>query len=145
LTGEPGIALGTFLSVLWKLALLDTLHGVANTVKPDADRLELFRRMVFNAMVTNNDDHPRNHAMLRTPGGWRLSPAYDIVPVPLISLERRDLALEVGRYGRVASVYNLLSDCASFGLHREEERSIEYVSGAILPECFFRTEPHSAQ
>lgn len=72
------------------------------SVKPDADRVELFRRMAFNAMVTNNDDHPRNHAMLRTTGGWRLSPAYDIVPVPLISLERRDLALEAGRYGRAA-------------------------------------------
>ena len=140
------------------------------SVKPDADRLELFRRMVFNAMVTNNDDHPRNHAMLRTTGGWRLSPAYDIVPVPLISLERRDLALEAGRYGRVASRYNLLSDCASFGLKLEEaqqvidkmvavvngwrelfarykveERSVEYISGAILPECFFRNEPPSAQ
>ena len=126
--------------------------------------------MVFNAMVTNNDDHPRNHAMLRTPNGWRLSPAYDIVPVPLISLERRELALEAGRYGRVASLYNLLSDCASFGLLREEaqqlidtmlevvttwrglfarhnveERSVETISGAILPECFFRTEPPSAQ
>jgi serine/threonine-protein kinase HipA len=136
------------------------------SVKPDADRLELFRRMVFNAMVTNNDDHPRNHAMLRTTGGWRLSPAYDIVPVPLISLERRDLALEAGRYGRVASVYNLLSDCASFGLnlddaqqvidkmvavlkgwrvfftkHQVDEKSIEYISGAMLPECFFRKEP----
>jgi serine/threonine-protein kinase HipA len=138
------------------------------SVKPVADRLELFRRMVFNAMVTNNDDHPRNHAMLRTPGGWRLSPAYDIVPVPLISLERRDLALEAGRYGRVASIYNLLSDCASFGLsldeakqlidhmveavktwralfarHKVEERSIEYISGAILPECLFRKDPIS--
>jgi serine/threonine-protein kinase HipA len=136
------------------------------SVKPDADRLELFRRMVFNAMVTNNDDHPRNHAMLRTTGGWRLSPAYDIVPVPLISLERRDLALEAGRYGRVASVYNLLSDCTSFGLnlddaqqvidkmvavlkdwrvfftkHQVDEKSIEYISGAMLPECFFRKEP----
>ena len=139
------------------------------SVKPDADRLELFRRMVFNAMVTNNDDHPRNHAMLRTPGGWRLSPAYDIVPVPLISLERRDLALEAGRYGRTASIYNLLSDCGSFGLtleeaqqvidkmvavvkgwrvlfakHKVNERSVEYISGAILPECFFRIEPPSA-
>jgi serine/threonine-protein kinase HipA len=106
--------------------------------------------------------------MLRTPGGWRLSLAYDIVPVPLISLERRDLALEAGRYGRVASIYNLLSDCASFGLsldeaqqvidqmvgvvknwralfarHKVEERSIEYISGAILPECFFRKDPIS--
>jgi serine/threonine-protein kinase HipA len=131
------------------------------SVKPDVDRLELFLRMVFNAMVTN-DDHPRNHAMLRTPGGWRLSPAYDIVPVPLLSLERRDLALEAGRYGRVASVYNLLSGSASFGLnfeeaqqvidkmvevvkawrdvfarHKVDERSVDYISGAILPECFF--------
>jgi len=139
------------------------------SVKPDADRMELFRRMVFNAMVTNNDDHPRNHAMLRTPGGWRLSPAYDIVPVALLSQERRDLALEAGRYGRVASVYNLLSGCASFGLkleeaqviidkmvevvkdwrelfarHQVEERSIEHVSGAILPECFFRKDPTPA-
>jgi serine/threonine-protein kinase HipA len=136
------------------------------STKPDTDRLELFRRMVFNAMVTNNDDHPRNHAMLRTSSGWRLSPAYDIVPVPLISLERRDLALQAGRYGRIASVYNLLSECGSFGLtleaaqqvidtmvevvkgwrnvfarHNVEDRSIDYISGAILPECFFRREP----
>jgi len=138
-------------------------------VKPDADRLELFKRMVFNAMVTNNDDHPRNHAMLRTAAGWRLSPAYDIVPVPLISQERRDLALETGRYGRVASLYNLLSECGTFGLsyedaqgviaqmeqvvrdwrqvfaqHRVEERSIEQYAQAILPECFFRMEPADA-
>ncbi|MDY7573873.1 HipA domain-containing protein [Actimicrobium sp. CCI2.3] len=136
------------------------------SVKPDADRLELFKRMVFNAMVTNNDDHPRNHAMLRTTASWRLSPAYDIVPVPLLSLERRDLALEVGKFGRVASLYNILSDCGAFGLSREEaetviaqmeqvvrgwkefffrygveERSIEYIGQAILPECFFRREP----
>ncbi len=91
------------------------------------------------------------------------------MPVPLISLERRDLALEAGRYGRVASVYNLLSDCASFGLsleeaqqvidkmvevvkgwrelfvqHKVEERTVEYISGAILPECFFRMETIAA-
>lgn len=134
--------------------------------KPDDDRRELFMRMVFNAMVTNNDDHPRNHALLRTPAGWRLSPAYDIVPVPLISQERRDLALEAGRFGRVASLYNLLSDCGAFGLstnearvlvermldvvrgwreffvrHEVEARSIAMLEQAILPGCFFRTEP----
>jgi serine/threonine-protein kinase HipA len=139
------------------------------STKPDADRLELFKRMVFNAMVTNNDDHPRNHAMLRTTASWRLSPAYDIVPVPLLSLERRDLALEVGKFGRVASMGNILSDCGTFGLSREEaeiviaqmeqvvrgwkefffrhgveERSIEYIGQAILPECFFRREPVDA-
>ncbi|MDO8280335.1 MAG: HipA domain-containing protein, partial [Burkholderiaceae bacterium] len=64
--------------------------------KPEADCVELVRRMVFNAAVTNNDDHPRNHALLRRQRGWRLSPAYDLVPTPMISLERRDLALTVG-------------------------------------------------
>ena len=42
--------------------------------KPEADCAELFRRMVFNAAVTNNDDHPFNHALLRRPKRWRLSP-----------------------------------------------------------------------
>ena len=40
------------------------------SVKPDEDRRELFMRMAFNAMVTNNDDHPRNHALLHTSSGW---------------------------------------------------------------------------
>ena len=139
------------------------------SIKPDEDRRELFRRMVFNAMVTNNDDHPRNHALLRTTSGWRLSPAYDIVPVALVSQERRDLALNVGRFGRAASMYNLLSETGAFGLSREEaeaeinrmlgvvrswsvffaahgveHRSIEMLQQAILPESFFRTEPPDA-
>jgi serine/threonine-protein kinase HipA len=93
------------------------------SVKRD-DRTELFRRMVFNAMVTNNDDHPRNHAMLHTRSGWRVSPAYDIVPTPLVSQERRDLALEVGKFGRAASLYNLLSQCDAFGLGNDEAKAI---------------------
>lgn len=137
--------------------------------RPDDDQRELFRRMVFNAMVTNNDDHPRNHALLRTPGGWRLSPAYDIVPVALLSQERRDLALEAGRFGRAASLYNLVSMSEVFGLtradaqaqiagmlnvverwkdhftaHGVEQRSLEMLEGAILPASFHRTEPPGA-
>ena len=130
--------------------------------KPEADCAELFRRMVFNAAVTNNDDHPRNHALLRRQKGWRLSPAYDLVPAPVVSLERRDLALTVGDYGRTASIYNLLSQAGRFGLSAEEARGeidrlvdvvrhwrdgfhacgvlaedINYIAPAILPECFF--------
>ncbi len=139
------------------------------SVKSHDDRRELFLRMVFNAMVTNNDDHPRNHALLRTTGGWRLSPAYDILPVPLVSLERRDLALEVGRFGRAASLYNILSQCEAFGLTKEaaqalidrmldvvrgwrdffvqrgiEPRSIEMLEQAMLPPSFFRDTPPDA-
>lgn len=41
---------------------------------------ELWRRMAFNVLIGNGDDHPRNHGFLRRDGGWCLSPAYDIAP-----------------------------------------------------------------
>jgi len=145
----------------WSYPLLaDNLRRWSD--KPEADCAELFRRMVFNAAVTNNDDHPRNHALLRRPKGWRLSPAYDLVPAPVVSLERRDLALTVGNYGRTASIYNLLSQSGRFGLSAEAARreidqivaiarqwresffacgvstqDVDYIAPAILPECFF--------
>ena len=134
--------------------------------KPDEDRVELFRRIVFNAAVTNNDDHPRNHAMLRTKRGWLLTPAYDLVPAPLVSLEHRDLAMTIGAYGRTASIYNLLSQCQRFGLTAEAARKeiesvvatvrtwrehfcacgvsakdTEHMAQAFLPECFFFERP----
>lgn len=134
--------------------------------RPQQDCVELFRRMVFNAAVTNNDDHPRNHALLRHADGWRLAPAYDLVPVPLVSLERRDLALTVGSYGRAASLYNLISQSERFGLSKDDARreilhmesevrpwrqrfaalgvsnkDIENISRAMLPPSFFSAEP----
>jgi len=56
------------------------------------DSFDLWRRMTFNAMTGNTDDHLRNHAFLRNPSGWRLSPAYDLNPNPE-PLERRTHAL----------------------------------------------------
>jgi serine/threonine-protein kinase HipA len=134
--------------------------------RPQQDCAELFRRMVFNAAVTNNDDHPRNHALLRHSDGWRLSPVYDVVPVPAVSLERRDLALTVGSYGRAASFYNLISQCDRFGLTQEQARKeirhiasgvrkwkdrfaacgvsskdMEYIAPAMLPPSFLSETP----
>jgi serine/threonine-protein kinase HipA len=83
------------------------------------DAKELWRRMVFNILCNNNDDHLRNHGFLWDGKGWRLSPGYDILPSPQVSLER-DLAIGVGRNGRQATLRNALSDVASFGLSREE-------------------------
>jgi serine/threonine-protein kinase HipA len=51
-------------------------HGAAAS----ADLLELWRRVVFNILVSNTDDHLRNHGFLLTEQGWRLSPAYDMNP-----------------------------------------------------------------
>lgn len=50
---------------------------------PKLDMHELWRRIVFNVLISNTDDHLRNHAFLYTgPDGWRLAPAYDLNPVP---------------------------------------------------------------
>ena len=87
--------------------------------EPVKDAKELWRRMVFNILCNNNDDHLRNHGFLWDRKGWRLSPGYDILPSPQVSLER-DLAIGVGRNGRQATLRNALSDIASFGLSREE-------------------------
>lgn len=50
------------------------------SVQPKADCFELWRRMTFNAVAGNTDDHLRNHGFIRYAEGWRLSPAYDLNP-----------------------------------------------------------------
>ena len=90
---------------------------------PLKDAQELWRRMVFNILCNNNDDHLRNHGFLWDGKGWRLSPGYDIVPFPQAGLQR-DLAIGVGRNGREATLHNALSDVGSFGLSRNEAVTI---------------------
>lgn len=53
-------------------------HGAKGHI--DEDLAQLFRRLLFNILVGNRDDHLRNHGFIREPSGWRLSPAFDINP-----------------------------------------------------------------
>lgn len=108
---------------LWSYLLLaEEIRRVSGDPKGDAK--ELFRRMCFNALISNTDDHPRNHAMIAPDTKWNLSPAYDLVPNPVISQERRDLALVCGDQGRVANVANLLSQAKRFVLSQEEAETL---------------------
>jgi serine/threonine-protein kinase HipA len=70
--------------------------------------------MCFNALISNSDDHPRNHAVIAMENDWRLSPAYDQIPAPQISIERRDLVLARGDMGRYAHADNLRSQSTRF-------------------------------
>lgn len=107
----------------WSYVLLaEELRRIS--ARPEEDARELFKRMVFNALITNTDDHPRNHAVIAPKHEWRLSPAYDLTPFPAVSEERRDLALTIGDYGRYANATNALSQCARFLLTREEATRI---------------------
>jgi serine/threonine-protein kinase HipA len=107
----------------WSYVLLaEELRRVS--AEPKKDAAELFRRMCFNALISNTDDHPRNHAILAKRRDWKLSPAYDLVPTPQVSLEHRDLAMICGDQGRLANATNLLSQAARFLLSDNEAKSI---------------------
>lgn len=98
--------------------LVEELRRVV--AEPQRDASELFRRMCFNALISNIDDHPRNHALIARDRNWELSPAYDLTPTPVISQERRDLAMQCGDGGRYANARNLLSQHARFLLREGE-------------------------
>lgn len=91
---------------------------------PRTDLRELFTRMCFNAAISNLDDHPRNHAMFAWQRGWRLAPAYDLVPSPVVAQGRRDLAMICGTHGRWANRDNLLTAAGRFLLGEEEAAAI---------------------
>lgn len=114
-------------------------HGYADLAQvlriygsdPARDLHELFRRMVFNILVTNDDDHLRNHGFLLDTSGWRLSPLYDVVPKPQIGYDRR-LALAAGPEGRAATLANAVAGAASFDLHPGEASAIAAdMAGAV--------------
>jgi serine/threonine-protein kinase HipA len=109
----------------WSYVLMsEELRRVARDPKKDAS--ELFRRMAFNALISNIDDHPRNHALIAKEREWQLSPAYDLTPAPQIAQDRRDLAMAVGDQGRFASAKNVLSQHTRFLLEEAQAKAIAF-------------------
>lgn len=106
-------------------ALSDSMGRHAAHGRADLDRAELFGRMVFNILVSNDDDHLRNHAFVWLPEarGWALSPLYDVLPKPQIATERR-LHLGVGKQGRLATLDNAMSESGRFGLTPPKAKAI---------------------
>lgn len=104
------------------VVLVEELRRIVDEPKKDAK--ELFRRVCFNALISNIDDHPRNHAIIAKEKNWKLSPAYDLTPSMLVSRERRDLALDCGDQGRYANAKNILSQRARFLLDSAEAERI---------------------
>jgi serine/threonine-protein kinase HipA len=92
--------------------------------EPKRNAAELYRRMCFNALISNIDDHPRNHAVIAPGRDWRLAPAYDLTPSSPVGIERRDLAMACGDLGRYANASNLTSQAARFLLSPDEAAQI---------------------
>lgn len=122
----------------WSYILLaEELRRICSN--PTEDAKELFRRMVFNALISNTDDHPRNHAFIAKTVDWKLSPAYDLTPSALLSIERRDLAMACGDLGRLANVENILSQSGRFLLKKDEAKEIVDSMTGQVQTCWYST------
>ena len=122
----------------WSYVLLaEELRRVCS--EPAAHAAELFRRMCFNALISNVDDHPRNHAVMAQAADWKLSPAYDLTPAVPVSLERRDLAMACGDAGRFANAANLLSQSARFLLEAAQARAMVNAMEAQVRGTWYAT------
>ena len=92
-------------------------YGPPTRAVIDSDLEELFRRVVFNALAGHRDDHLRNHGFLHDGSGWRLSPAFDLNPIPdkhehELTFDGRSALPDLGTIVGTAALYRLSSDRA---------------------------------
>jgi len=90
---------------------------------PRKDLSQLWRRLVFNILVSNTDDHLRNHGFLHHESGWRLAPAFDLNPMPT-DVRPRVHALAIDELEQAASLDRARSVIAQFGLERRDAAAI---------------------
>ncbi|MGH7566124.1 MAG: type II toxin-antitoxin system HipA family toxin [Gemmatimonadota bacterium] len=110
--------------------MADTLreHGA----KTQEDLRELWRRIVFSVLISNTDDHLRNHGFLYGGRkGWTLAPAYDLNPVP-VDVRPRILSTAIGfDEDRTASIEIALDVAEHFGLESEAHEIAREVAGPV--------------
>ncbi|HMC65601.1 MAG TPA: type II toxin-antitoxin system HipA family toxin [Gemmataceae bacterium] len=91
---------------------------------PKDDMRALWRRIVFSILISNTDDHLRNHGFLWAgPAGWRLSPAYDLNPVPT-DIKPRVLTTAIDLDDATASLEVALEAASYFELAADEARQV---------------------
>lgn len=105
--------------------------------KPNSDLEELWRRIIYTVLISNTDDHLRNHGFLyERHKGWVLSPAYDINPTPL-ELKARLLSTSIGYDDPTASVDLALSLISDFRI--KKSRAIEIIKEVTLAVSQWRS------
>lgn len=99
-----------------------------NSPKPTKDLEQLWRRIVFNILVSNTDDHLRNHGYILTPTGWILSPAYDMNPNPYGT----GLSLNVSESDNELDVALALAEAKYFKISQKDATGIlKEISSAV--------------
>lgn len=113
------------------LEIMDALrqHGAA----PKEDMEALWRRMVFNILISNTHDHMRNHGFLyEGQRGWRLSPAYDLNPMP-VDIKPRVLSTAINEDDATASLPLAMEVPEYFGLNAAKAKPIAKEVGKSVP------------
>ncbi len=114
------------------LELADSLtaHG-ARSVE---DKKELWRRIVFTVLISNVDDHMRNHGFLHTgTKGWILSPAYDMNPTPA-DMSPRILSTAINYYDTAASLEIAFEVAEYFGINPDSARQTATEVGCAVKQ-----------
>lgn len=88
----------------------------ANGVRPQADLVELWKRIVLSMAVSNTDDHFRNHGFILSEDGWELSPLYDVNP----DIYGEYLSLNVDSYNADISFDLAIESAKYYGLDKDE-------------------------
>jgi serine/threonine-protein kinase HipA len=136
---------GKRIPFLSAMSMLDALDGdphsyleIADAIRQygasaEEDCAQLWRRVVFNILISNSDDHLRNHGFLYGAGGWRLAPAYDLNPVPL-DIKPRVLTTAIDEVDGTASLDLALETAAHYKLTPAQARTIMRAVGAAVSE-----------
>jgi serine/threonine-protein kinase HipA len=102
-------------------------HGA----KADEDCVQLWRRIVFSILISNTDDHLRNHGVLYEASGWRLAPAYDLNPMP-VDIKPRILTTAIDEADGTASLDLAFEVAQHFGVKSDRAKTIASEVGAAV-------------
>jgi serine/threonine-protein kinase HipA len=135
---------GTRLPFLSAMSMLDAKDNEARSylefvdilrqqgAAPKEDMHALWRRIVFSILISNTDDHLRNHGFLWAgPAGWRLSPAYDLNPVP-VDIKPRVLTTAIDLDDSTASLTLAFEVAAYFEMAPDEARQVAAQVGQAV-------------
>ncbi|HEX8209707.1 MAG TPA: HipA domain-containing protein [Longimicrobium sp.] len=113
------------------LEIADALRAYGAAAATDLK--DLWRRIVFGVLISNTDDHLRNHGFLwEGSSGWRLSPAYDVNPTPT-DLRPRILQTAIGDDEDLSASLDLaLAVARSFGLKLGDAKAIAREVGGVV-------------
>lgn len=99
-----------------------------NSVEPRHGLHQLWRRILFHVLVSNTDDHLRNHSFILTGNGWKLSPAYDMNP----SIDKNGLSLTIDLTSNALNVDLVRSVASYFDINEKQMNSIQKEVQEVL-------------